>query len=163
MGGETQTQTQILQTGAKAPDFTLPKTPDEKVSLSDYRGKPILLIFFPAAFSPPCTDEVSLFNDSLPDFEDYDTQLIGISVDSAWSNMAFAEQRNIVFPILSDFQPKGEVGRKYGIYDDQNGIDQRALFVIDSDGMIRWSYLSPILEVPPVDGPLKALNELQSK
>lgn len=162
MAGEAQTQNQILQAGTKAPDFTLAKSPEEKVSLSDFRGKPVLLIFFPAAFSPVCSDEVSQFNDSLSEFEDYDVQLLGISVDNIWSNMAFAEQRGIHFPMLADFEPKGEVGRMYGVYDEENGIEQRALFVIDSDGVIRWSYLSPILEVPPVDGAMKALDELQS-
>lgn len=163
MAGETQTQDQILQPGVKAPDFTLPRSPESKVSLSDFKGKPVLLIFYPAAFSPVCSDEVSQFNESLSEFDDYDVQLIGISADNFWSNMAFAEQRDIQFPVLSDFEPKGEVGRKYGVYNEELGIEQRALFVIDSDGIIRWSYLSPILEVPPVDGAINALEEMQSK
>lgn len=162
MAGEMQTQNQILRPGTKAPDFTLPKTPDESVSLSDFMGKPVLLIFFPAAFSPVCSDEVSQFNESLAEFEDYDVQLIGISVDNVWSNMAFTEQRGLGFPVLADFEPKGEVGRRYGVYNEENGIEQRALFVIDSDGVIQWSYLSPLLEVPPVDGAKKAIEELQS-
>jgi len=163
MTGDTQTQNQILQAGTKAPDFTLPKSPEEKVSLSEFSGKSVLLIFFPAAFSPVCSDEVTQFNDSLSLFDDYDVQLIGISVDNVWSNMAFAEERGIQFPVLSDFEPKGEVGRRYGVYSDEHGIEQRALFLIDSTGNISWSYLSPILEVPPVDGAIGALEEMQTQ
>ena len=150
----------VLSPGTKAPDFTLQKTPDQTLSLSDLRGRPTVLVFYPADWSPVCGDELALFNEVLPELERYEAQIVGISVDSVWCHKAYAKSRNLAFPLLADFEPKGAVSRKYGAYRDQEGISERALFVIDGNGMIRWSYLSDIGKNPGADGVLAALEEL---
>lgn len=155
-----QTGQSILQPDTPAPDFSLPSTPDQKVSLSEFRGRPVILMFYPEDWSPVCSDELALFNEVLSDFERYDAQLFGISVDSAWSHLAFGDQRNLRFPLLADFHPKGEVAMKYGSYRGQDGVAARALFLIDGDGVIRWSYLSPVGVSPGVNRVLKALEKL---
>src|SRR5215213_1246391 len=106
----------ILQPGTSAPDFSLRSTPDQFVSLNEFRGKPVILLFYPEDWSPVCSDELALFNEVLPDFERFEAQLFGISVDSAWSHLAFGDQRNLRFPLLADFHPKGEAAIKYGAY-----------------------------------------------
>jgi len=150
----------VLPAGTRAPDFTLPVTPDQSVSLSDFRGKPVILAFYPADWSPVCGDEMALFNEILPEFHKHHASLLGISVDSAWCHAAFAQQRKLHFPLLADFEPKGAVARQYGAYREHEGTSERALFVIDGDGMIRWSYLSPIGINPGADGILEALEAL---
>ena len=87
---------------------------------------------------------MTLYNEVLPEFQRFNAELVGISVDGVWSHLAFSKDRNLHFPILSDFEPKGEVAKKYGVYRSQDGFTERALFVIDNDGIIRWSYISPI-------------------
>ena len=151
-----------LQPGTEAPDFTLRTTPDQTVSLSELRGNPVILVFYPADWSPVCGDELAVYNELLPEFRGYDAQLIGISVDGVWSHDAFAADRNFHFPLLSDFEPKGEVSRAYGVYRDSEGISERAIFVIDSDGIISWSFVSPVGINPGADGILSALEALSS-
>jgi peroxiredoxin len=151
----------VLRPGTVAPDFELPGTPDgRKYRLSAYRGRPVVLAFYPADWSPVCTDQLALYNELLPEFERYEAQLFGISVDSIWSHEAWAKDRNLRFPLLSDFEPKGAVSRRYGAYDENTGMSERALFVIDTDGKVFWSYLSPKDVNPGADGILKALEEL---
>jgi peroxiredoxin len=150
-----------LPAGTPAPDFTLPVTPDQRVSLSDFRGQPVILAFYPADFSPVCGDEMALFNQILPEFRRYNAELLGISVDNVWSHLAFEKDRNLHFPLLSDFNPKGAVSKEYGVYQDDVGESGRGLFVVDADGVIRWSYLSPVGINPGADGVLNALDELQ--
>ena len=150
----------VLPAGTRAPDFTLPVTPDQGVSLSDFRGKPVILAFYPADWSPVCGDEMALFNEILPEFHKHHASLLGISVDSAWCHAAFAQQRKLHFPLLADFEPKGAVARQYGAYREREGTSERALFVIDGDGVIRWSYLSPVGVNPGADGILEALESL---
>lgn len=150
----------ILSPGTKAPDFTLHVTPDQKITLSEFRGKPVILLFYPADWSPVCSDEISLFNEILPEFRKHGAELLGISVDSYWCHAAFAENRHIHFPLLADFEPKGEIARKYGAYRENSGVCERALFLIDKDGKIAWSYLSPIGENPGAEGILEALEKL---
>jgi len=152
-----------LAAGTPAPDFTLPSTPDQKVSLSDFRGQPVILAFYPADWSPVCGDELALFQQLLPEFHRYGAELIGISVDGIWSHLAFAKDRGFHFPLLADFHPKGAVAKAYGIYLDDQGECARALFVIDGEGMIAWSYVSPIGINPGADGILSALDALQGK
>src|SRR5690348_9072150 len=149
-----------LQTGTQAPDFTLHSTPDQEVSLSEFRGQPVILAFYPADWSPVCGDQMSLYNEVLPEFHRFDAELMGISVDGVWSHAAFARDRNLHFPLLADFEPKGAVARKYGVYRQQDGICERALFVIDSGGVIAWSYVSPVGVNPGADGILAALEDL---
>jgi peroxiredoxin len=149
-----------LQPGAPAIPFTLPSTQGNALSLGDLRGKPVILAFYPADWSPVCGDQLALYNDVLPMFENYGAQLVGISVDSIWSHRAYAETRGLSFPLLADFEPKGAVARAYGVYDAQKGVCQRALFVLDGEGIIRWSHVSPSNVNPGADGILTALESL---
>jgi peroxiredoxin len=152
----------ILEPGTPAPDFTLPVTPDQTVSLSDFRGRPVILAFYPNDFSPVCGDQMGLYNEVLSEFHKHHAELLGISVDSSWCHGAFAASRKLHFPLLADFEPKGAVSKKYGVYREHEGTSARALFVIDADGIIRWSYLSPVGVNPGADGILDALDELES-
>ena len=147
-----------LEPGTPAPDFTLHTTPDQTVSLHDFRGQPVILAFYPADWSPVCSDEVVLLNEVLPEFHRYHAELMGISVDGVWCHLAFARDRKLRFPLLSDFEPKGEMSRAYHAYRAQDGTSERALFVIDSEGIVRWSYISPVGVSPGVDGVLEALG-----
>ena len=153
----------ILQAGTVAPDFTLPVTPDQSVSLSDFRGRPVILAFYPNDFSPVCGDQMGLYNEILSEFHKHHAELFGISVDSSWCHAAFAASRKLHFPLLADFEPKGAVARRYGAYREREGTAARALFVIDGDGIIRWSYLSPVGINPGADGILEALESLDSR
>ena len=152
---------QILAPGSTAPDFELASGPDETITLRELRGRPVILAFYPADFSPVCGDQMGLYNEILPEFEKHDARLLGVSVDGVWCHAAFARQRNIHFPLLSDFEPKGKVARSFGAYRQQDGICERALFVLDGEGIIRWSYLSPIGTNPGADGILDALSSLE--
>lgn len=149
-----------LPAGTPAPDFTLSATPDQKISLSELRGKPVILAFYPADWSPVCGDQMGLYNEVLPEFHRYGAQLLGISVDGVWCHAAFASERGFHFSLLADFEPKGEVARRYGVYNEADGLTERALFVIDGDGIIRWSYVSPMGINPGADGILDALDAL---
>lgn len=160
---EQKDGTGILEAGTPAPDFTLRSTPEQKLSLSELRGRPVILAFYPADWSPVCGDEMALFNAVLPDFQELGAEMIGISVDGVWCHAAFARARNLHFPLLADFEPKGEVARKYGAYREKDGTSERALFVIDGKGTIAWSYLSPIGVNPGADGVLRALESLTGK
>jgi peroxiredoxin len=149
-----------LAPGTRAPDFTLGSAPAQQTSLTDYRGRPVILAFYPADWSPVCGDQMALYNEMLPEFERYGAQLLGISVDGVWCHAAFAKDRKLRFPLLADFEPKGEVARRYGVYRAGDGLTERALFVIDGDGLIRWSDVSPIDVNPGADGILRALDAL---
>ena len=150
----------ILPAGTQAPTFNLKFTPDQSYSLPDFKGKPVVLAFYPADWSPVCGDQIALYNEMLDEFASYAAQLFGVSVDGEWCHKAFAENRRIHFPLLADFEPKGAVSRSYGVYDSGSGTSQRALFVIDGNGIIRWSYLSPIDVNPGADGILRALDDV---
>jgi peroxiredoxin len=149
-----------LEAGTPAPDFELKSTPDQAVRLSDSRGRPVILTFYPADWSPICTDQMALYNEILPEFEEFHAVLFGISVDHAWCHLAFAQSRNLHFPLLADFHPKAQVAQAYGVYDDSIGMSERALFVLDGEGTVRWSYVSPIGINPGADGILTALESL---
>src|SRR5260221_1242862 len=155
-------KSKALSGGTKAPDFTLHSTPDQFVSLSEFQGQPVVLAFYPADWSPVCGDEMALFNEVLPEFQNLGAELVGISVDGAWCHAAFARDRKLHFPLLADFEPKGEVAREYGVYRKPEGVSERALFVIDRDGIIRWSYVSPLGVNPGADGILHALESIHS-
>jgi len=146
--------------GEHAPDFTLHSTPDQTLSLSQLRGHPVVLAFYPADWSPVCGDQMALYNELLPEFRRFHATVIGISVDGPWCHAAFALDRKLHFPLLADFEPKGEVSRRYGVYQLPEGISERALFVIDAEGIVRWSYVSPSGINPGADGILEALEEL---
>lgn len=160
---ENDKKSGILPPETKAPDFSLPSTPDQKVSLSEFKGKPVVLAFYPADWSPVCGDQMALYNEILSVFQEYNAQLIGISVDGIWSHLAYAKANKLHFPLLSDFEPKGAVARQYGVYREKEGVSERALFVIDADGVIKWSYLSPVGINPGADGIIEALETLGVK
>ncbi len=149
-----------LQPAKAAPDFELRSTPSQTVRLSDFRGRPVILVFYPEDWSPVCTDQLALYQEVMPEFGKHDAQLLAISVDGAWSHLAFAKDRNLRFPLLADFEPKGAVARAYGAYRFDDGTSERALFVIDAEGIVRWSDLSPVGVNPGADGILRALEEL---
>ena len=150
----------ILKKGTPAPDFELMATPDQKLRLTDLLGKRVILAFYPADWSPVCSDQMALYNATLKLFRRYNAEVIGISVDSKWCHMAFAQDRKLHFPLLSDFEPKGEVARSYGVYNEKEGECQRALFVLDEQGVVQWSYLSPDSINPGADGILEALEQM---
>ena len=152
----------MLKAGTPAPDFTLPVTPDQKITLSELRGRPVILAFYPADWSPVCGDQLALYNEVLSEFHKHHAELLGISVDSSWCHGAFSTMRKFHFPLLADFEPKGAVAKRYGVYREHEGTAARALFVIDAEGIIRWSYLSPVGVNPGADGILDALEALDS-
>jgi peroxiredoxin len=160
---DNEKQPAVLKAGTSAPDFSLPSTPDQKVSLSEFKGKPVILAFYPADWSPVCGDQMALYNEMLGIFHEYGAQLLGISVDGIWSHIAYSKANKLRFPLLSDFEPKGAVAKKYGVYREKEGVTERALFVIDSEGVIRWSYISPVGINPGADGIIEALEELSIK
>jgi peroxiredoxin len=151
---------QILPPGRAAPEFTLKVTPDQVLSLSELRGRRVVIAFYPADWSPVCGDQMTLYNQILPEFRDRSAELLGASVDGAWCHQAFAKDRNLHFPLLSDFEPKGEVARAYGAYREEDGIAERALFVIDEQGVIAWSFRSSLAVNPGADGILEALDRM---
>ena len=150
----------ILPAGTVAPNFTLHATPDQTLTFSDLRGRPVVLAFYPADWSPVCGDQMALYNEILPEFSKFGAELLGLSVDGVWSHAAFAEARHLHFPLLADFEPKGAVARQYGAYRPKDGVCERALFVIDKKGIIAWSYCSPIAVNPGADGILQALEDI---
>jgi peroxiredoxin len=157
------TTTSALAAGTQAPEFSLHTTPDQLVSLSDFRGRPVILAFYPADWSPVCGDQMALYNEILTEFQSFDAELLGISVDGSWCHIAFSHDRRLRFPLLSDFEPKGSVARRFGVYREADGTTERALFVIDAAGVIRWSYVSPIGVNPGADGILRALESLKQE
>ena len=154
---------EILKAGTVAPEFSLHVTPDQKLSLSELRGQPVILAFYPADWSPVCGDQMAAYNEILPEFKSHGAELLGISVDGSWCHEAFTKDRHLHFPLLADFEPKGAVARKYGAYREEDGTTERALFVIDDKGVIAWSYRSPVAVNPGADGILEALEALKKK
>lgn len=150
----------ILSKGSQAPDFELNSSPDQRLRLSDLHGKRVILAFYPADWSPVCGDQMVLYNESRRFFHEFQAEIIGISVDSAWCHMAFTQDRNIHFPLLADFEPKGHVSQLYGAYHDESGQSRRAIFLIDENGTIQWSEVWPDSINPGVDGILNALTQL---
>ncbi len=150
----------MLKKGDVAPVFKLFATPDQKISLEEFKGRNAILAFYPADWSPVCSDQMALYNEMLKYFNKHNADIFGISVDSKWCHLAFQKDRNLHFPLLSDFEPKGEVSKQYGVYDEESGESKRALFVIDKEGLIAWSYLSPTAINPGADGILEALEDL---
>jgi peroxiredoxin len=150
----------MLTKNDRAPDFELFYTPDQQMTLHQLKGKNVVLAFYPADWSPVCSDQMSLYNEMLQLFRGHNAELLGISVDSKWCHAAFARARKLQFPLLADFHPQGETARKYGVYNEQDGVCNRALFVIDGEGIIRWSYLSPTGTNPGAEGILSALESI---
>ena len=160
---------ELLKPGEHAPDFTLSShagaaagDTEEKFTLSALRGKNVVLVFYPADWSSVCGDQLTLYNEILPMIEKLNAELFGISVDGVFCHKAFRENRGYKMTLLSDFEPKGDVAKKYGVYRDGDGFSERALFVIDKDGVIRYSYVSPIGINPGANEILQSLREIQA-
>jgi peroxiredoxin len=149
----------VIEPGSKAPDFTLPDQDGNEVSLAGLRGQTVVLAFYPSDFSPVCTDQLSVYQEVLGEFEERGARLIGISVDGAFCHKAFRSQFNLDIPLLADFHPKGEVARAYGVWSERHGVSGRALVMVDADGVVAWSYLSPPLEVPGANLIFDALDQ----
>ena len=152
----------MLPIGTQAPEFSLYSTPDQQIKLSQLKGRRVILAFYPADWSPVCGDQMALYNEMLKMFHKQNAELLGISVDSKWCHMAFAKDRNLHFPLLADFEPKGAVAKQYEVYNEETGECQRALYILDEEGIIRWNYLSPIGINPGADGILDALEEMNN-
>src|SRR6201989_797267 len=133
----------MLEPGTAAPDFSLPSTPDQKLSLSELRGRPVVLVFYPEDRSPVGSDQLALYQELMPEFQRLNAEVVGISVDGIWCHLAFAENRNLHFPLLADFEPKGEVSRLYDVYRATDGTSERALYRLDKDGVVQRGYVSP--------------------
>jgi peroxiredoxin len=149
----------VLDEGATAPDFTLADESGGSVTLSHIKV-PVVLIFYPADWSPVCSDELSVFSAAQQLFEARGAQLLGVSVDGKWCHQAFRSQRNLAFPLLADFEPKGAVAQSFGVYRHEDGISERALFVINSSQQITWREVFPLGENPGADGALRAIEAL---
>jgi peroxiredoxin len=150
----------MLAVGTQAPDFELYSTPDQKVKLSELKGQKVIIAFYPADWSPVCSDELTIFNEALKLFSRHNAQLLAISVDSKWSHLAFSENNKFHFPLLADFEPKGEIAKLYDAYDEKEGQCNRVLYVMDEQGVIQWAYHSPVGINPGADGILDALEVL---
>lgn len=150
-----------LAAGIEAPPFSLPISPAKTAALADYRGHAVVLVFYPADWSPVCGDQLALYTELEDEFARLDAKALGISVDGPWCHEAFVQARKYSVTLFSDFEPKGAVARSYGVYAERSGTSERALFVIDAQGIIRWSYLSPMGVNPGADGILTALESLQ--
>ena len=138
----------MIEAGEPAPDFTLVDQDGGHVSLSDFRGRTVLLAFYPADFSPTCTDQLTVYQVRLREFEQRGVQVLGISVDGAFCHKAFQKHLSLTMPLLADFHPKGEVAKAYGVWSEDFGQSGRGLVLVGPDGTVEWSYLSPPLEVP---------------
>jgi peroxiredoxin len=149
----------VIEPGAQAPDFTLPDQDGNKVSLADFRGQTVVLVFYPADFSPVCTDQLSVYQEVLDEFEERGAKLVGISVDGVFCHRAFRDHMGLGMPLLADFHPKGEVARGYGVWSEEYGVSSRALVMVGPEGAVEWSYMSPPLEVPGANLIFDALDQ----
>jgi peroxiredoxin len=138
-----------LSVGEKAPDFSLSDADGRFVKLSDYSGSSVLIVFYPLDWSPGCSQQLDLYQHEWSEFKNRGIKLIGISVDSIYSHGAWAAVRNISFPLLSDFNPKGKVAKMYNVFREEDGFSERALFLVDGDGIIRYNFVSPYLHHIP--------------
>jgi peroxiredoxin len=139
----------MISAGEPAPEFTLRNQDGEKVSLGDFRGQRVLLVFYPLDFSPVCSDQLSIYQEVKPEIEAQGVTMVGISVDSGFAHKAFQEKLGIDTPLLADFEPKGEVARAYGAYIERVGHANRSLVLVDGEGIVEWAYESSTpLEIP---------------
>jgi peroxiredoxin len=149
----------MIEPGSAAPDFTLPDQDGNEVSLRDLRGRTVVLVFYPADFSPVCTDQLNVYQEVLPQLEEQGATLVGISVDGAHCHRAFRQHLGVSMPLLADFHPKGDVARAYGVYAEDYGVASRALVMVGPDGVVTWAYQSPPLEVPGANLIFDALEQ----
>ncbi|WEV28055.1 peroxiredoxin [Streptomyces sp. 71268] len=150
-----------VEVGAKAPEFALRTQHGEQVTLSEFRGeRNVVLLFYPFAFTGVCTGELRALRDELPKFVNDEVQLLAVSNDSPFSLRVFAEQEGFEFPLLSDFWPHGEVSRAYGVFDEEKGCAVRGTFVIDKEGVVRWTVVNGLPDARDLNDYAKALAEL---
>jgi peroxiredoxin len=149
----------VIEAGERAPDFTLPDQDGHQVALADLRGHTVVLVFYPADFSPVCSDQLSVYQEVLGELERRDVRLLGISVDGAFCHKAFQSQLNLSIPLLADFHPKGEVARAYGVWSESYGVSGRALVMIAPDGTVEWAHRASPLEVPGANLIFDALEQ----
>jgi peroxiredoxin len=149
----------VIEAGAKAPEFTLPDQDGQPVSLAGFRGRTVVLAFYPADFSPVCTDQLSVYQEVLGQFEERGAKLLGISVDGGFCHRAFRSHLNLDIPLLADFHPKGDVAKAYGVWSEEYGLSSRALVMVNAEGIVEWSYMSPPLEVPGANLIFDALDQ----
>lgn len=153
-----------LPAGSRAPELGAAATPDgRRLRMADQQGSPVVLLFYPGDFTPVCTNELGLFNELLPELQGFGAKVFAVSCDSLWAHLAYARELNLRIPLVSDFHPKGEVSRRFDVYRDDIGTSERALFVIDGDGVVFWSHVSPIEQNPGADGVLDALERLTGR
>jgi peroxiredoxin len=152
----------VIAAGESAPDFSLPNHKGEQVSLSDFRGRPVLLVFYPNDFSPACSDQLSIYQEVKPSLDESGLEVLGVSIDHSWAHRAFRKQLNLEFTLLADFHPKGEVARLYGAYLEDYGIANRSLVLVDEEGIVRWVHESPTpMEIPGANLIFDALDVLR--
>ena len=149
-----------LAVGAAAPDFALPRAPGQTLALRALRGRPVVLVFYPADWEPASVEQLTLYQRLLPEFERHGAALLAISTDGVWCHAAFAAAHRLSFPLLADFEPKGAVARAYGVYRGAAGVAARALFLVDAAGAVRWRHVAPDAANPGADGVLTALEAL---
>jgi peroxiredoxin len=157
---QQERQVAPLPVGTQAPDFTLPQTPSSRLALHSLLGQPIVLVFYPLDWEPLSRDQLVLYQKFADEFARLGAQLLGISVDGVYCHAAFARDAQLHFPLLADFQPRGWVAQHYGVYRDDQGISARALFVLDRQGLIRFSQTYPDFLNPGVDDLLTTLEAL---
>ena len=150
-----------IAVGQPAPEFTLKDQDQKEIKLSDYRGKNVVILFYPLDWSPVCTDEHACFMSGLNQFEKLNAQVLGLSVDSHWSHKAFAEKMGVAYPLLADFHPRGAVADKFGVYHADKGITGRAIVIIDKAGKVAWSKIYGFGDLPTVKEVAQALEQLK--
>jgi peroxiredoxin len=149
----------MIEAGQPAPDFTLRNQDGEDVSLSDFGGRRVLIVFYPFDFSAMCSDQLTLYQEIKPELGEKGVEIIGISIDHPFAHKAFQEKLGIDTALLADFEPKGEVAKAYGSYVDRIGMANRTLVLIDADGKVEWAHESPSPgEIPPPQLILDALG-----
>jgi len=154
----------VIKVGEKAPDFSLPNHKGEQVSLSDFRGRKMMLAFYPSDFSPVCSDQLSIYQEVKPDLDEAGLEVVGVSIDHSWAHRAFRKELNLDFTLLADFHPKGQVAELYGAYLPDYGTSNRSLVLVDPEGVVSWVYESPTpLEIPGANllfGALEATDKV---
>jgi len=153
----------VIEPGVPAPDFTLPDQDGNEVSLAALQGQRVVLVFYPADFSPLCTDQLNVYQEVLGELGERGVKMLGVSVDSAWAHKAFQDHLGVSIPLLADFHPKGQVAKAYGVWVDDYGVSARSLVMIGPDGTVEWSYRSSSpLEIPGANLIFDALDERQA-
>jgi peroxiredoxin len=150
-----------IAVGQAAPEFTLKDQSQKDVKLSDYKGKNVVIVFYPLDWSPICTNEHACFVNDMKQFEKLNAQVLGLSVDSVWSHKAFADKMGISYPLLADFHPRGAVAEKFGLYLGDKGITGRAIAIIDKGGKVAWLKNYDIPVVPDMKEVAEALAKVQ--